>query len=139
MDRNSWCKVVDGEIVDGPRAWQDNTPPDESWVPHVLVDTEHTINDRFVGASFAFDVENNRVVETNNYEPKTQEQINAEVQVIKDRAASAVSVATQVLALEDLENREEWESYKAKWSLLTDITELSWDYDMPSPPFTEVL
>lgn len=134
MERNSWCKVVDGEIVDGPRAWQDNTPPDNTWVPHVIDDPEHTINDKFLGSTFVFDAENSRVVETNRYGPKTAEEIAAEVAALNSRATNYVEYAEQVLLQPELANRAAWENFKSAWEQLTDVTELSWDYYTPPPP-----
>jgi hypothetical protein len=132
--RNSWCKVVDGKIEGSPRAWPDNMPPDDSWWPHFLIDPSHTINDKFDGPVFSVDLENRCVNETNMYSPKSSEQIQAEVNAIKQMAADNVAAAVEALENEDIENREAWEEYKTAWEQLLDITELSWDYHMPSHP-----
>ena len=130
--RNSWCKVVDGEIVDGPRAWHDNTPPDATWIPHVLVDPPHTINDNWDGMKF--EVVGDQVVETNLYSPKSPEQIAAEIQGIKSQAAQEVAYAAGKLTDPNLNNRAEWEAFKAAWEQMLTVTELSWEHHMPPRP-----
>lgn len=129
---NSWCQIKNGNILEGPRAWENNTPPDDTWVPHRLVDPAHTINDNFDGS--VFEVVGNEVTETNQYSPKPQEQIDQEISNIKTIAVEAVSLATQKLASPEVTNKDEWQAYKDAWSLLTNITQLSWDYVMPSEP-----
>jgi hypothetical protein len=139
MSNNSWCKVISGMMVDGPRAWPDNIPPDDSWWPHVLVDPPHTINDNFDGAVFQVDQSVKKVFEVNQYSPKPQEQIDSEVAQIRAMARENVDYAIAVLADEYLPNIPAWLSYKAAWDKLLDVTELSWDYDMPSRPLEPIL
>lgn len=129
---NSWCKIENGVVVDGPRAWTDNTPPDDSWLPHRLEDTEHTINDNYVGSHH--EVRDGEVVEVKDYEPKSAEQIADEIQSIKDRAASEIAFAETILANPELGNRNDWVSFKDAWSLLLNVTQLSWGYHMPARP-----
>lgn len=129
---NSWCKVVDGKVVDGPRAWADNTPPDGTWLPHRIEDPVHTINDNFLGSHH--EVRGNEVVEVNDYAPKPQSQIDEEIQGIKDRATQNVATADGKLANPDLPNRGEWQAYRDAWYALTSITALSWGYNMPREP-----
>ena len=129
---NSWCKVENGQVVDGPRAWNENTPPDQSWVRHRLEDQEHTINDNFDGSEFQ--VRDNEVVEVKKYSPKPQSQIDEEVNNIKTMAQANVEKAKERLADPDLQNRIEWENYRNAWDALTSITALSWGYRMPSEP-----
>ena len=129
---NSWCKVVDGQIVEGPRAFPNAQAPDATWLPHSLEDPAHTINDKFDGSRF--EVRGNAVVEVKLYSPKSAEQIASEVNYIKQRAAANVAMADAKLADETLENRQAWVDFKAAWALLTDVTELSWDYNMPPEP-----
>lgn len=130
--RNSWCKVENGQIVDGPRAWNDNTPPDNTWVPHVLVDPPHTINDNWDGQKF--EVVGDQVIETNLYSPKPPEQIEAEILSIKTRAVQEVAYAELKLLTPNLPNRTEWENFKNAWELMKTITELSWEHKMPARP-----
>lgn len=130
--RNSWCKVVDGQIVDGPRAWHDNMPPDATWIPHVLVDPPHTINDNWDGMKF--EVVGDQVVETNLYSPKSPEQIAAEIQGIKSQATQEVAYAAGKLTDPNLNNRAEWEAFKAAWEQMLTVTELSWEHNMPPRP-----
>lgn len=129
---NSWCKVIDGKVVDGPRAWSENTPPDDTWLPHRLEETPHTINDNYIGSEH--EVRGSEVVEVKKYSPKSAEQIADEVQSIKTRAAECVAKADEKLADPDLTNRVEWENYRGAWSVLTNVTELSWGYHMPPEP-----
>lgn len=129
---NSWCKVENGQIIEGPRAWENNTPPDATWVPHRLVDPSHTINDNFDGS--VFEVVGNEVIETNQYSAKPQEQIDDEVVSIKNRANQSIAKADEKLADPTVTNKEDWQAYKNAWALLTNITQLSWDYVMPSEP-----
>ena len=129
---NSWCKIDGTKIVDGPRAWADNIPPDGNWVPHRLVDPTHTINDNWDGSKF--ELIGNEVIETNLYSPKPAEQIQAEIEDIKTRAAQNVAKAEAKIADPTIENKEDWDKYRVSWSLLTNITELSWAYVMPPEP-----
>jgi len=129
---NSWCKVVDGQIVDGPRAWDNNTPPDQDWLPHSLEEPSNTINDKYDGSRL--EVRGSQVIEVKLYSPKSAEQIEDEVNSIKRQAEIEVAYATLELAKSDLPKRDEWEAFKAAWQQLTDITELSWDYKMPLRP-----
>lgn len=129
---NSWCKIEGTTIVDGPRAWHDNTPPDDTWVPHRLVDPDHTINDNWNGSKF--ELIGNEVIETNLYSPKPAEQIQSEIEEIKARAAKNVAKAQAKIADPATTNKEDWDKYRVSWSLLTNITELSWAYVMPSEP-----
>lgn len=129
---NSWCKVIDGKVVDGPRAWGDNTPPDETWLPHRLEAPPHTINDNYLGSHL--EVRGNEVVEVKEFAPKPQSQIDDEVQGIKNLATRAIEKADTMLAIPDLPNRDEWQAYRDAWALLTNITELSGDYFMPQEP-----
>lgn len=133
--QNSWCKVVDGNIVEGPRAWENNTPPDATWLPHRLEEPAHTINDKFDGSRL--EVRGSEVVEVKLFSPKSAQQIQDEVNSIKQRAEIEVAYATLELAKPDLANREKWESFKAAWQQLTNITELSWNYVMPMRPERE--
>lgn len=129
---NSWCKVVNGQVIDGPRAWADNTPPDETWLPHRLEETPHTINDNFIGSHH--EVRGNEVVEVKDYSPKPQAQIDEEIQSIKDLAAANIANADVELSNADLPNRDEWLAYREAWEALTSITALSGDYYMPPEP-----
>jgi len=129
---SAWCKVENGVIVDGPRAWENNTPPDSTWLPHRLADADHTINDNFDGSVMI--VGATEVVEQKQYSPKSQAQIDDEVSGIKSRAADAVAVADAKLADSSVENKAEWQSYKDAYSALLNVTALSWDYYMPSEP-----
>jgi hypothetical protein len=74
------------------------------------------------------------VVEQKQYSPKSQAQIDDEVNGIKSRAADAVAVADAKLADSSVENKAEWQSYKDAYSALLNVTALSWDYYMPSEP-----
>ena len=129
---NSWCKVVDGQVVDGPRAWANDTPPDETWLRHTLEEPAHTVNDNFVGSHY--EIRGGGVVEVKDFSPKSQAQINEEIQGIKDVAAQNVATADEKLANPDLGNRAEWQAFRDSWLLLTNITELSWYYKMPQQP-----
>lgn len=129
---NSWCKVVNGQVVEGPRAWANSTPPDDTWLPHRLEDPVHTVNDNFIGSHH--EVRGNEVVEVKDYSPKPQSQIDEEIQSIKDRATQNVATADEKLADPDLPNRNEWQNYRDAWSVLTNITALSWGYHMPREP-----
>lgn len=129
---NSWCKVVNGQIIDGPRAWADNSPPDETWFPHRLEDTPHTINDNFIGSHH--EVRGNEVVEVKDYAPKSQDQIDDEIRSIKNLAVVHVAKADEMLANPALSNRDEWQAFRDAWAALTNITALSWDYYMPAYP-----
>ena len=130
--RNSWCQIKNGKIVDGPRAWHDNTPPDNTWIPHVLVDPPHTINDKWDGQKF--EIIGDQVVETNLYSPKSAEQIQQEVEALKQHAIQEVAYADKKLASENLPRREQWEQFRADWSLIVNITELSWEYKLTPRP-----
>lgn len=129
---NSWCKVVDGKVVDGPRAWSENTPPDDTWLPHRLEETPHTINDNYIGSEH--EVRGNEVVEVKKYSPKSAEQIADEIESIKSLAARNIQKADEKLANPELANRPAWEAYRSAWEPLLTITVLSWAYYMPSEP-----
>lgn len=129
---NSWCKVENGQVVDGPRAWADNTPPDDTWLPHRVEDPAHTVNDNFLGSHH--EIRDGEVVEVNDYAAKSSQQIAEEVNGIKSMAAQEVAYADSMLSSQDLENREEWDAFKLAWSKLLNINELSWDYVMPRRP-----
>lgn len=129
---NSWCKVVDNQVVDGPRAWHENTPPDNTWLPHSLEEPAHTINDKYVGSRL--EVRGSEVVEVKMYEPKSSEQIADEINNLKKLAQEEVAYADEKLLQAGLANRTEWETHKTLWSRLLNITELSWDYRTPSRP-----
>lgn len=130
--RNSWCKIINNEIVDGPRAWHDNVPPDSTWVPHLLVDPPHTINDNWDGMKM--EIVDNKVIETNLYSPKSAEQIAEEIQLIKDRAIREIAFANEKLIDPNLNKRSEWEAFKLAWEQMLTITELSWQHYMPARP-----
>lgn len=129
---SSWCKVENGQVVDGPRAWTDDVPPDSSWLRHRLEDKEHTINDNFVGSHY--EVRGDVVVEVKDYSPKSAEQIADEINGLKQTAMREVAYADEKLADPELGNREEWKAFRAAWLLLTNATELSWGYFMPGRP-----
>ena len=129
---NSWCKVENGVVVDGPRAFADATAPDASWLPHRLEDPAHTINDNFDGSHF--EVRGNEVVEVKDYSPKSAEQIADEVNGFKALATTNVAKADEKLADEATTNKADWQAYRDAWQALTSITELSWDYNAPVEP-----
>lgn len=130
--RNSWCKVIDEKIVDGPRAWDLNSPPDKTWIPHIVVDPVHTINDKWDGMKL--EIVNNQVIETNLYSPKSNEQIASEIQQLKNKAKAEIAYADYKLQNQSLPNRQDWEAYKIAFEQLLNITELSWDHYIPNRP-----
>lgn len=130
--QNSWCKLENGVIVNGPRAWDNNTPPDETWVPHRLEDPAHTINDKFLGSTFS--IIGNEVIETNNYEPKTSEEIQLEINGIKDFANKMISFADK--KIETVSNKQDWIIYKNELQTILAITVLD-HIDWPLQPKSE--
>lgn len=128
---NSWCKVENNLVVDGPRAWNNNQPPDNTWLPHRIEDPDHTINDKFDGSRH--EVRNNEVVEVKIYSPKSSQQIADEIDFIKTKAREEVALAEEKL-LDPNSNHEEWQKHKDAWSALINITELNSNYYMPYNP-----
>jgi hypothetical protein len=131
---NSWCKVENGNIVDGPRAWPDAIPPDDSWLPHRLVDVEHTVNDNFLGSVMS--ISGNEVLETKQYSPKSAEQIADEVNSIIARATENVAEADEKLADDNVTNKEEWRAYRNAWEQVKSVTRLGEELPMPPEPRT---
>lgn len=129
---NSWCKVVNGSVVDGPRAWENNIPPDASWLPHRLHDPVHTINDNYDGS--VLQVSGSEVVEVKQYSAKSSAQIADEIQSIKDTATSEMSRADSIIADPDATDKDLWQVYKDQWAEFLDVTALSWDFNFPRPP-----
>ena len=121
---NSWCKVVDNQMVDGPRAWPNNTPPDSTWVPHELEETAHTINDTFIGSHF--EIRDGKVIEVKDYRPKTQEEIDSELDNIKQRAATEMAAADEAISL--------WQSYKSAWEPYLTVATLDENLVFPERP-----
>lgn len=74
MSRNSWCKVVDGKVVDGPRAWADNNPPDATWLPHDLEDPGNPDEANYVYSGSHHEVRGNQVFEVKEYRPLTDDE-----------------------------------------------------------------
>lgn len=74
MSRNSWCKVENGAVVDGPRAWADNNPPDGTWLPHDLEDPGNPDEANYVYSGSHHEVRGNQVVEVKEYRALTEEE-----------------------------------------------------------------
>lgn len=126
---NSWCKVVDGKVVDGPRAWPDAVPPDATWLPHSLQETPNTPYDVFVGSHH--EVFADKVVEVKDYRPKTDDEVQEELNQIKNLAQMEIDEADKKIA--NGENVAAWEEYKALWVPYLTVTELG-AYTWPSKP-----
>lgn len=121
---NSWCKVVDNKMIDGPRAWVNNTPPDDTWIPHELEETAHTDNDTFAGSHF--EIRGNKVVEVKDYRAKTQEEIKAELESIKNHAANEQLYADEMINL--------WQTYKTALEPCRTLTTLDKNVVFPERP-----
>lgn len=74
MSRNSWCKVENGAVVDGPRAWADNNPPDATWLPHDLEDPGNPDEANYTYSGSHHEVRGNQVVEVKEYRALTEEE-----------------------------------------------------------------
>lgn len=74
MSRNSWCKVENGVVVDGPRAWPDAIPPDASWLPHDLEDPGNPDEANYCYSGSHHEVRGNQVFEVKEYRPYTAEE-----------------------------------------------------------------
>lgn len=59
------------------------------WLPHVLIDPPHTWIDKFIGSVNV--IEPTQVVETNQYVPKTPEEIAEDLQPIKDEGKTLLA------------------------------------------------
>lgn len=128
--RNSWCKVENGAVVDGPRAWDNNSPPDNTWLPHFLEDVPNTAYDLFVGSHH--EVRGDKVVEVKDYRPKTSDEINEELTQIKQMAAEAMRLADE--KIQEGSNVDAWAEYKQAWSAYTGVTTLDDTRVWPTEP-----
>lgn len=127
---NSWCKVVNGQVVDGPRAWDNATPPDDTWLPHSLEDQPNDAYDLFVGSHH--EVRGNQVVEVKDYRKKTDAEVAEELAQIKRMASNAIVNADEKIAAG--ENVDAWSAYKAAWSQYVDVTTLDNNRVWPTEP-----
>jgi len=127
---NSWCKVVDGAVVDGPRAWPDATPPDNTWLPHSLEDQPNDAYDLFIGSHH--EVRGDQVVEVKDYRKKTQAEIDDELAQINRMAADAIAKADEKIA--EGVKVDEWTAYKTEWLQYTNVTTLDNNRTWPTEP-----
>jgi len=68
----NYCKVINGEKIDGPRAFSGKTQQQlfsEGWLPHRLVEIQAT-DSVFLGSTW--EVTPTEVIETQLYRPMTQ-------------------------------------------------------------------
>lgn len=80
----NYCKVINGEKVDGPRAFSGKTHQEilnEGWLPHRLVDNGMPDS---VPLGSTWEVTATEVIETNNYRPMTDAEKAARDQQIQD-------------------------------------------------------
>lgn len=85
---NSWCKVVDNQVVDGPRAWANNTPPDSTWLPHSLEDPGNPDEANYVYSGSHHEIRGNQVVEVKDYRALTEEEKAEIARQIAEREAN---------------------------------------------------
>lgn len=129
---NSWCKVENGVVVDGPMSWPNGIPPDQTWLPHRVEELPHTINDNLVEVAMV--VSDTEVVEQKRYAPKPQEQIDSEIADLKANMQKGIDLANEKLSDESLKNKQAWQDYKDACLLILDVTELSFDLNIPQEP-----
>lgn len=87
--RNSWCKVENGVVVDGPRAWADNSPPDATWLPHDLEDPGNPDPANYVYGGSHHEVRGSQVIEVKEYRILTDEEKEEIARQIAQREAEA--------------------------------------------------
>ena len=73
---NSFCKVENGVVVDGPRAWPDAIPPDATWFPHDLEDPGNPNEATYCYSGSHHEVRGEAVVEVKEYRLYTQEELD---------------------------------------------------------------
>lgn len=72
---NSFCKVENGVVVDGPRAWPDAVPPDATWFPHTLEDPGNPNPATHYQSGSHHEVRGEAVVEVKEYSAYTQDEL----------------------------------------------------------------
>lgn len=89
----NYCKVINGEKVDGPRAFSGKTQAQilsEGWLPHRLVDNGFADS---VPLGSSWEVTATEVIETNIYRPMTDAEKAARDKQIEDQKAQQLLVA----------------------------------------------
>lgn len=76
MSGNSFCKVENGVVVDGPRAWPDAIPPDDTWFPHSLEDPGNPDETKYCYSGSHHEVRGDAVFEVKEYRLYTQEELD---------------------------------------------------------------
>ena len=84
---NSFCKVENGVVVDGPRAWPDATPPDNTWFPHTLEDPGNPDEATHCYSGSHHEVRGEAVVEVKEYRAYTAEELAEIARQVAERAA----------------------------------------------------
>lgn len=99
------------------------------YLPHELIDPPHTVYDKFLGSTWEVLVD--KVAETKQYRPKTQEEIDSELAGLKSNAEIALKESDWAVVL-NLPNKQEWLNYREKLGNI--YVSPSYDQEFPAKP-----